>query len=82
MQVWTLAALGAASVVLVALGGRLISMQPWAQWQSEVVALLKRDFVEALVVSLDDIDWPSWRPFYEQGRSPRAAIERALERDL
>ena len=57
-------------------------MQPWAQWQSEVVALLKRDFVEALVVSLDDIDWPSWRPFYEQGRSPRAAIERALERDL
>jgi hypothetical protein len=55
VQVWTLAALGAASVVLVALGA-LISMQPWAQWQSEVVALLKRDFVEALVVSLDDID--------------------------
>jgi hypothetical protein len=57
-------------------------MQPWTQWQSEVVELLKSDFDEALVVSMDDIDLPSWRPYYEQGRSPRAAIERALERDL
>jgi hypothetical protein len=33
-------------------------------------------------IGLEDIDWPSWRVFFQQGKSPRAAIERALERDL
>jgi hypothetical protein len=46
------------------------------------VALLKSEFDEAVTVSIDDIDWPSWRPFFEEGRAPRAAIERPLERDL
>jgi len=58
-------------------------MQPWPQWQSEIVALLESDFDGALgSISMEDIDWPSWRPLYEQGRTPRSAIERALERDL
>jgi hypothetical protein len=58
-------------------------MQPWTQWQNEIVSLLKGDFEQALQdISLEDIDWGSWRVFYEQGRSPRGAIERALERDL
>jgi hypothetical protein len=58
-------------------------MQPWILWQSEVVALLKDDFEQTLGhISIEDVDWPSWRPFYEQGRSPRSAIERALERDI
>lgn len=59
------------------------SMQSWTQWQSEIVDLLQRDIEETLRhLSLDDIDWPSWRAFYLQGRSPRAAVDRALERDL
>lgn len=58
-------------------------MQTWAQWQIEVVALLQGDFEEFLHgISLDDVDWPSWRDFYIEGRSPRAAVDRALERDL
>jgi hypothetical protein len=58
-------------------------MQPWVQWQSEIVTLLKNDFEGVLgYLSIEDVDWPSWLPLYEQGRSPRAAIERALERDL
>jgi hypothetical protein len=58
-------------------------MQPWTQWQMEIVALLQRDFEEALGhISIEDIDWPSWHALYIQGRSPRAAIERALERDI
>jgi hypothetical protein len=58
-------------------------MQPWTQWQYEVVALLKVDFDQTLGnISIEDVDWSSWRPFYEQGRSPRSAIERALERDI
>jgi len=58
-------------------------MQSWEEWQSEVVTLLRQDFADAFCdISLDDIDWPAWRVFYVQGRAPKAAIERALERDL
>jgi hypothetical protein len=58
-------------------------MQPWTQWQREIVTLLRGDFDQSLQdISLEDIDWASWRAFYEQGKSARAAIERALERDL
>ena len=55
----------------------------WEQWQHEIVALLKSDFEDTLqIASVDDVDWPSWQGLYVQGRSPRSAIERALERDL
>ena len=56
----------------------------WEEWQGEIVKLLQQDFGgEALRhISLDDIDWPSWHVFYLQGKSPRGAIERALERDF
>ena len=51
--------------------------------QDRYVALLRGDFGDSLqVISIDDVDWPSWQGFYAQGRSPRSAIERALERDL
>jgi hypothetical protein len=58
-------------------------MQTWTQWQAEVVAMLSAEFEEILHrISIDDVDWPSWRNYYVEGRSPRAAVERALERDL
>jgi hypothetical protein len=58
-------------------------MQTWMQWQVEVVATLGAELEEILhQVSVDDIDWPAWRNFYLEGRSPRAAVDRALERDL
>ncbi len=58
-------------------------VRDWEQWQQDIVALLKSDFGDALqVISIDDVDWPSWQGLYAQGRSPRSAIERALERDL
>jgi hypothetical protein len=58
-------------------------MQTFLQWQNEVVAVLQSDFEDLLPrISLDDVDWSSWRDFYIQGRSPRAAVNRALERDL
>lgn len=62
---------------------RSTQVPEWEQWQQDIVALLKSDFGDALqVISIDDVDWPSWQGLYAQGRSPRAAIERALERDL
>ncbi len=59
-------------------------MQTWEQWQSEIVTLLQKDFGGEVLqhICLEDIDWPSWHGFYLQGKSPRAAIERALERDI
>jgi len=55
--------------------------QPWIQWQHSVVRLLRAELNEA-GMGFDEIDWASWRAFYEEGRSPRAAIDRALERDF
>jgi hypothetical protein len=72
-----------AARVLASHGLDLTDMETWTEWQSEVVMLLKRDFEEVLGhISIEEIDWPSWRNYYEQGRSPRSAIERALELDL
>ena len=62
---------------------QLSQLGSWEQWQHEIVALLRGDFGDALqVATIDDVDWPSWEGFFMQGRSPRSAIERALERDL
>lgn len=61
----------------------MIHIETWAEWQNEVVTLLRRDFEEVFgLISIEEIDWPAWHPFYEQGRSPRSAIERALELDV
>jgi hypothetical protein len=58
-------------------------VQNWNRWQREVVAVLQGDFKDLLhEISLDDVDWPSWYRFFVEGSSPRAAVMRALERDL
>ena len=56
---------------------------PWSTWQQEIVALLDQELGEVLgPVRLSDVDWPAWRPLYDQGRSAKAALDRAFERDL
>ena len=58
-------------------------MQSWTQWQRDVVVILQRDLQETLHhVGIDDVDWPSWERYFHEGRSPRAAVDRAFERDL
>jgi hypothetical protein len=55
----------------------------WIQWQQAVVELLRTDFGEVLQhIGFDEVDWAAWRTFYHEGRTPRAAIDRALERDF
>jgi anti-sigma regulatory factor (Ser/Thr protein kinase) len=59
------------------------AQQPWIQWQQSVIRLLRAEFNEALHhIGFDEVDWASWRTFYDEGRSPKAAIDRALERDF
>ena len=58
-------------------------MQTWAEWQSEVVCLLRQDLDEFLsCISIDDVDWAAFQTFFLEGRTARAAVDRALERDL
>jgi hypothetical protein len=58
-------------------------LQSWFQWRASVVAVIRYDFGEVLANIGDaDIDWEAWRPFYDEGRSPQAAVDRAFLRDL
>ncbi|WP_116813396.1 hypothetical protein [Steroidobacter cummioxidans] len=55
----------------------------WFQWRASVVAIIQFDFGEVLRDVRDaDIDWDSWRTFYDEGRSPQAAVDCAFLRDL
>jgi hypothetical protein len=57
--------------------------QSWQQWRAGVVAEIRHDFRDVLEdVEEADIDWEAWRPLYEEGRSPRAAVDRAFLRDF
>jgi DNA mismatch repair protein MutH len=58
-------------------------MLTWIQWQAEVVSTLRAELKELVDrISFDDVDWVAWYGFYLEGRSPQAAVSRALERDL
>jgi hypothetical protein len=55
----------------------------WAQWQYAVLMQLRADFAEVLqLIGMDEVDWDSWRNFYNEGRTPKSAVDRALERDF
>lgn len=57
--------------------------ETWVQWRAGVVTVIRCDFHEVLrEVSDADIDWDAWRPLYDEGRSPQAAVDRAFLRDL
>lgn len=58
-------------------------MQTWTEWQCEVVIALRENLDQFThIISMDDVDWAAFQPFFLEGRSPRSAVDRALERDL
>jgi hypothetical protein len=60
-----------------------VNLPSWIQWQRAVLALLRADVSGVLrSIQLDEVDWDAWHSFYLEGRSPRAAIDRALARDF
>ena len=53
--------------------------QSWSNWQRAVVEVIRRQFDGALAsTDLKDVDWESWRRYYEQGRSAPAAVSSAF----
>lgn len=55
----------------------------WPQWRASVVAIIRFDFGEVLPDVKDkDIDWDSWRAFFDEGQSPQSAVDCAFLRDL
>jgi hypothetical protein len=58
-------------------------MVSFEDWQEQILSILRNEFCGELeLITTDEVDWRSWRVFYEQGRSARAAVNRALERDI
>jgi hypothetical protein len=54
-----------------------LAVGSWTHWQETVLELLQEDFL----TSFHQVDWEAVRSFCEQGKSPKAAIDRALARD-
>lgn len=60
-----------------------MQMLTWSQWQHAVLMVLRGELADVLQqIEFDEVDWPAWQNLYVQGRTPRSAVERALERDL
>jgi hypothetical protein len=54
---------------------------PRVEWRQQVVALIRRDFNHVLPdIGEDDIDWDAWQSLYEEGCSPKEAVDRAFLR--
>jgi hypothetical protein len=57
--------------------------ESWQQGRTGVVAVIRYDFRDVLNdVGEADIDWEAWRPLFDEGRTPQAAVDRAFLRDL
>ncbi len=58
-------------------------VESWTEWQQEVVTVIRNDFATILDdIEPDEIDWETWRPFFDEGRSPQEAVKRAFAHDL
>ena len=55
----------------------------WMEWRRGVVCTIRAHFGDVLdTIGEEDVDWDAWRPFYEEGRSPKAAVERAFLQEI
>lgn len=53
----------------------------WTRWRRQVVLEIRAVFPEVLQDIGDaDIDWDAWRPLFEQGLTPVAAVDVAFVR--
>lgn len=60
----------------------LLLASAWQEWQDAVVGVLRAEYRDIVQnIQFDDVDWNAWRPLYDEGRSPHAAVARALTRD-
>ena len=58
-------------------------IQTWIQWQMEVVEAIRGAYHDLFHdIEPSDIDWSAWRPLYEEGRTPLAAVDHAFARDF
>lgn len=53
----------------------------WIEWQHQVVAAVRAEFSGVLQdIDGDDIGWDAWRPLFDQGLTPAAAVDAAFLR--
>jgi len=57
--------------------------ESWRDWRQGVVAVIRTEFRDIFDQIDDaDIDWEAWRPLFDEGRSPQAAVDKAFVRNL
>ena len=57
--------------------------ESWTDWRQGVVAVMRSEFRDIFDhIDDTDIDWEAWRPLYDEGRSPQAAVDKAFLRNL
>jgi hypothetical protein len=57
--------------------------ESWTDWRQGVVAVIRTEFRDIFNEIDDaDIDWEAWRPLFDEGRSPQAAVDKAFVRNL
>jgi hypothetical protein len=57
--------------------------ESWSDWRQGVVAVIRNEFRDIFdQIDDGDIDWDAWRPLFDEGRSPQAAVDRAFVRNL
>jgi hypothetical protein len=57
--------------------------ESWTDWRQGVVAVIRTEFRDIFNEIDDaDIDWEAWRPLFDEGRTPQAAVDKAFVRNL
>ncbi len=55
----------------------------WDIWREQVVEVIRVGFPEVLQdIAADDIDGEAWRPLFDRGHSPEAAVDDAFLRNV
>lgn len=56
-----------------------MSADAWRSWQRGVITTVCREYRNLFpYLQQNDIDWDAWRPLFEQGYEPVAAVAEAL----
>ncbi len=56
-----------------------MSIDSWQHWQANIVIIIRTEYSDLFpYIRQDEIDWDAWKPLYEQGYSPRIAVEQAI----
>ncbi len=60
----------------------MMSILNWPVWKIEIVKALRAHYELFADLRQEDIDWEAWKPLYEFGYEPMAAVAEAISLNL